>query len=125
MSQILTDLLIPGLVAVSTNTAYYKRCFCVILSPMLEISQIKRLAELARLQLGKDELEALCQDTDSILGFVAQIEQAVGEYKPEAGEVFNVLREDMEPHQGGVYTDALLAEAPRREGKYLKVKKIL
>ena len=35
------------------------------------------------------------------------------------------MREDDNPHAGGIYTEAVLNEAPEREGDYIKVKKIL
>lgn len=37
----------------------------------------------------------------------------------------NVMREDTEPHESGIYTEKLLSAAPQREGQYIKVKKIL
>lgn len=37
----------------------------------------------------------------------------------------NVMREDGEPHESGLYTEKLLSAAPQREGQYIKVKKIL
>ncbi len=40
-------------------------------------------------------------------------------------DIENVMREDADPHAADAFTDALLAQAPRKEGRYLKVKKIL
>ena len=45
--------------------------------------------------------------------------------KKEAGEVRNVFREDKDPHLPGEFTEDLLAEAPRRQDNFVKVKKIL
>jgi Asp-tRNA(Asn)/Glu-tRNA(Gln) amidotransferase C subunit len=44
---------------------------------------------------------------------------------PTVGAVHNVYREDVVRHEPDQYTEALLAEAPDRQGRYLKVKKIL
>ncbi len=35
------------------------------------------------------------------------------------------MREDAFPHESGIHTEALLNNAPEREGMFLKVKKIL
>ena len=37
----------------------------------------------------------------------------------------NVMREDGEPHEGGIYTEKMLSQAPKRKGNFLEVKKIL
>ena len=37
----------------------------------------------------------------------------------------NVMREDANPHESGIYTEKMLEQAPAREGNYIKVKKIL
>ena len=39
--------------------------------------------------------------------------------------VLNVMREDKDPHEAGLYTEKILEQAPAREGDYIKVKKIL
>ena len=40
-------------------------------------------------------------------------------------EVRNVMREDGPAHETGAYSEALLKEAPAREGDAVRVKKIL
>jgi Asp-tRNA(Asn)/Glu-tRNA(Gln) amidotransferase C subunit len=39
--------------------------------------------------------------------------------------VRNVLREDANPHESATFTEAILKNAPSRQGDYFKVKKIL
>ena len=88
---------------------------------------IEHLAKLSRIQVTEDEASSLAEDISSILGYVSEIENAtadaVGEKK--VGPLYNVLREDGEPHEGGLYTEDLLKSAPRTQGQYIKVKKIL
>lgn len=96
---------------------------------MIEIKDIEKLAELSRLEIPQEEKEGFRKDLESILKYVGQIEDA--NIKSDAVDtssaslVRNVLREDVEPHETGIFTDALLAEAPSKEDGYIKVKKIL
>ena len=93
---------------------------------MLTPKDIDNLAQLARLYIPSDEKETLRKEVDSILGYVSDIQKlSGGEIKKEAGEIRNVLREDVNPHLPGEFSEDLLAEAPRRQENFIKVKKIL
>jgi aspartyl-tRNA(Asn)/glutamyl-tRNA(Gln) amidotransferase subunit C len=87
---------------------------------------IKNLAALARIDIDSSEAENLEKDVASILGYVEQVQTVqVTAVESSVGEVYNILREDGEPHQSGMYTETLLREVPERQGDYVKVKKIL
>lgn len=87
---------------------------------------IQDLARLARLRLSDEEADHYAHDFDAILGYVDAVKEIAAEdAEPKVGPVANVLRDDVETHEPGVYTEALLAAAPEREGAYVKVKKIL
>ena len=89
---------------------------------------IKALARLARIDLSEAEETALETESEKILAFVEQIQKAHGEAAAgelKVGTPMNVFREDKDPHEKGIYTEAILAQAPAREGNYVKVKKIL
>jgi aspartyl/glutamyl-tRNA(Asn/Gln) amidotransferase C subunit len=91
----------------------------------METPDIEKLSQLARMRLADDEKTALQKDFGSILTFISQISEAkISHEKKEAGVPHNVLREDMHPHDGGTYTDALLKEAPETKDGYVKVKNI-
>lgn len=97
---------------------------------MISKDDVKRLAELARIEMGEKEQEELAGEMDSILGFVSQVSGIVGGFlSPEQGGgkggVVNVMREDSDPNETGFYTEKILAEMPNTEKGYLKVKKIL
>lgn len=93
---------------------------------MLSPKDIDNLAELARLDIPADEKEILRKEVDSILGYVSEIQKiSGGDVTKGVGEVRNVFREDKDPHLPGEFTRELLDEAPRRQGDYVKVKKIL
>ncbi|MBP9771843.1 MAG: aspartyl/glutamyl-tRNA amidotransferase subunit C [Candidatus Pacebacteria bacterium] len=97
---------------------------------------IKALSRLARIDLSEEETRSLENESENILAFVEQIQGAqassadLGVQLPSGelnslGAVFNVFRDDVNPHESGIYTDAILAQAPEREGNYIRVKKIL
>ena len=94
---------------------------------MISLKEIEKLAELSRLSLTAEEKKTLRKDMDSILGYVDQLQKVSGgrDIKKRAGRVHNVMREDANPHESGIFTEVLISSAPRREGNYIKVKKIL
>jgi len=90
---------------------------------------IQKLAELARIELTEEEAGRYQKEIESILGYIARIQDArtdgVNPADREPGVVRSVFREDSQPHESGVYTDDLLNEAPASKDGYVKVKKIL
>ena len=86
---------------------------------------IKNLASLARIEISEEEAERLTSEIDSILGYVGQIKDVVGNIKKEVPKLHNVMREDVSTNTSRQYTDNILNDAPDREGDYIKVKKIL
>jgi aspartyl-tRNA(Asn)/glutamyl-tRNA(Gln) amidotransferase subunit C len=97
---------------------------------MITKTDIEKLAELSRLHVTEEEKESLVTRLDAIISYVAQIEKVgpsstSGQAHSSPALMKNVVREDANPHETGMYTEALLSEAPQREGDFLKVKKIL
>ena len=92
---------------------------------MITIKDIYHLADLARIKLEEDEAEHITTEIDSILGYVGQIQNSGGDMRPDVPTLHNVMRDDVVTNEKGQYTEALLHNAPLREGDYLKVKKIL
>ena len=92
----------------------------------MEIKDVKKLAELSRIHLEEGEVEELRASLDSILGYVEQIKQVSADSNIEQTfPVTNILREDISPNQSGENREKLLNAAQKREGNYVKVKKIL
>lgn len=92
----------------------------------MDRKEVEKLATLARLELSDKEADALAGEVESILGYVSEIQTvATEESKLTAGAHRNVVREDGTPHDPGIYTEAILGEAPNREGSHIKVKRIL
>jgi aspartyl-tRNA(Asn)/glutamyl-tRNA(Gln) amidotransferase subunit C len=93
---------------------------------MIQIEDIKKLAELSRIEVPEEELKELAGDIESILEYISQIQGvASAEIIPEAGEHRNIMREDGTPHESKKHTETLLKAAPKREEGYVKVKKII
>lgn len=97
---------------------------------MISREDIVKLANLSRLNLSEDEIARMQGEMTSILAYVDKLKSAAGS---ETGPVMsvnrNVLREDANAHEGGIYTEKLIGLAPQKaqtkDGWYLKVKKIL
>lgn len=93
----------------------------------MEKKDIEHLAKLARIEVTDVEAEKLAGDITNVLTYVSHIEAVVGDVSSEkkVGALYNVMREDGEPHEAGIYTEDLLNAAPERDGQYVKVKKII
>lgn len=88
--------------------------------------EVRKLAELARIELTEEEVKGLQNDFEAILGYVSQVTD-VAENAEEGlvGVPHNVMREDENPHEKGAHTEAITEQFPNRDGDYLKVKKII
>lgn len=94
----------------------------------MDREKVLKLANLARIEISDAEAESLSHEFESILGYVSEVKSAgveAGESLQTNFALKNVMREDNNPHESGLYTEKILAQAPEREGDYLKVKKIL
>jgi len=93
---------------------------------MISDKDMEKLLSLARIEVSPEEKAKLIKDVESILSYVSEIENAAeGEAAPNRSVLRNVMREDGEPHESGLFTGALLKAAPKRDGDYIAVKKIL
>ncbi|OIO29899.1 Asp-tRNA(Asn)/Glu-tRNA(Gln) amidotransferase GatCAB subunit C [Candidatus Nomurabacteria bacterium CG_4_10_14_0_2_um_filter_30_12] len=90
----------------------------------MEIKDIEKLAELAKIELSNDEKEGLLKDLDGILSYVKQIESVeVDDILPEYN-LRNVWRED-EIKNSVFSRDLIINQFPDSQDGFLKVKKIL
>jgi aspartyl-tRNA(Asn)/glutamyl-tRNA(Gln) amidotransferase subunit C len=93
---------------------------------MIEKKDIEKLATLCRIEVSEEEKNILRKDMESILDYVSQIKGAISATPPkEVGELHNVMREDKNPHEKGMYTKEIMDEVPDTENGYVKVKQIL
>lgn len=95
----------------------------------MELEEIKKLADLARLDLRDEEMIGIAKDFDSILAYVSQVQEA-NKNITEVDEIdstflSNVTREDEVTNESMEYTERIMDNAPSKENNYLKVKQIL
>ncbi len=80
---------------------------------MIEKEEIEKLAELSRMEVTPEEVEKFSKDIESILEYVSELKEiAIDEDVREAGILRNIMREDGEPHEKGIYTKDILNAAP-------------
>lgn len=92
----------------------------------MNAEEVLKLAKLARIGVSAEEAESLSHEFEAILGYVGQVKEVgVSITKESPWGLRNVVREDTNPHESGIYTDAVLENAPAKEKGYIKVKKIL
>ena len=95
---------------------------------MVTTEEIEKLAALSRISLAPEEKEKMRGEFDSILEYVSALKKISAEGSANIGSVVvavNVMRSYVNPHESGMHTEELLKAAPRRQGSYVKVKKIL
>jgi len=94
---------------------------------VLEIKDIEKLAKLARIDLTDEQKQSYLKEIGAILTYVDQIKDVLAKTGEErkVSSLRNVMRDDEQINEVGGNTEMLVAEFPRKEGKYLKVKKIL
>lgn len=86
---------------------------------------VRALAALARMEVSKEELQKLGQELPAILAFVETIQKAEVSKAGRNPILRNVMREDGEPHESGIYTEKLLAQAPAQKDGRLVVRQVI
>tara|TARA_S200000501_G_scaffold340188_1_gene348533 strand:+ start:369 stop:662 length:294 start_codon:yes stop_codon:yes gene_type:complete len=88
--------------------------------------EVKKVAQLARLQLNESEIKKHAQQLEKILDYIKQLEKINTENIPcttRAIEVVNVLRKDDKKDYEN--SEEILELAPSREENFFKVPKII
>ena len=86
---------------------------------------IATLAKLARLEVSDTELKRLEKEIPAILGFVETIQKAGAGKSEQTSVLENIMRDDGEPHETGIYTKELLDAAPAHKKGLIAVKQVL
>ena len=90
----------------------------------MEIKDIEKLAELAKIELNDTEKQGLLKDLDSILGYVKQIQEVdVSDIEVEYPNR-NIWRED-EAKARDFLHESITKQFPDSQDGFVKVKKIL
>jgi aspartyl-tRNA(Asn)/glutamyl-tRNA(Gln) amidotransferase subunit C len=94
---------------------------------MINEKEIKKLGELARIELDEKEIKSLQKDIGSILDYFKKLKEIDTENVKELIhplENFNKLREDSASKPFVEETATLIKAAPEYRNGYIKVKKI-
>lgn len=95
----------------------------------MEKADVEHLAALARIELTPAEVESFAVEMSAILSYVGTVKKLALESHESSEPVltprYNVFRQDQVEHAADQYTEDLLAEMPKTEGRFLVVKKIL
>ena len=92
---------------------------------------VAKIASLARLEMGDEELERMAPELNKILSFVEQLgEVDTSSVEPMTAVIPNHLRlredvVDADPLTGGNKRDAVLANAPAAEHGFFGVPKVI
>ena len=88
--------------------------------------EVKKVAQLARLELNVNEINNHAEQLEKILDYIRQLEKIDTDDVPcttRAIEVINVFRKDEKKNYG--CNEEILELGPSREDKYFKVPKII
>ena len=96
----------------------------------MDSNEIKKLADLARIDMSEEEMKEIAKDFESILAYVGQVQEVSGEIidndkKSEDYFVRNITREDIAEDMNKERTDKILANAPDVQDRFIKVRKIM
>jgi len=90
--------------------------------------EITHLASLARIELTDKELETFGTDLSQIVDYVSTVSDIAADEAdtaPVVGARYNVLRPDEVTNDSDQFTEAILREMPKTQGRSMAVKKIL
>ena len=86
---------------------------------------VKHLANLALIDLKDEEARQFESEFAHILDFVSKVSEIDLDLKPELGDIYNVFRSDDEEHNFDFNKESLVKSAPKNDGKYILVKKVI
>jgi aspartyl/glutamyl-tRNA(Asn/Gln) amidotransferase C subunit len=96
----------------------------------ITLDDIKKLADMSRIDMSLEEMEGIAKDFGPILDYVDQIRKAK-EMLQNVGsglsrkDLTNVLREDVYDDARSDFSSDIIKNMPEKEDRYLKVAKIL
>lgn len=92
----------------------------------MKLEDIKKLAEMARIDMPEADMEAMAHDFDPILAYVGQVSELSDNIDTKEDYLLtNIMREDKSSNQTGEFIDRLIEQMPASADGFLKVKQIL
>ncbi len=92
---------------------------------MTQKVDVRALANLAKLEVSDAEVAKLESELPAILSFVETVQQVSSDMKEESPVHRNIMRDDGEPHESGMYTADILAAAPAQRDNQIVVKQVI
>jgi aspartyl-tRNA(Asn)/glutamyl-tRNA(Gln) amidotransferase subunit C len=101
---------------------------------MISREEVNKMATLARLELDEAQKESLVKDLGNILGYMDLLKEAEGGGGASTPSVDgtianhmapNIMRADKVTNETGELSAKLVEAAPKHNGQYVRVKKIL
>lgn len=91
----------------------------------ISFDEVNRIAKLARLSFSEEEKQKLQHELSAILDYVDQLKQVEDKVQAETydPEALNLMRDDVAEEVKN--PEDFLAQAPAREGNFVKVKSVL
>ncbi len=90
----------------------------------MDIKDVEKLAELARIELGEEEKKTMLNDMQGILNYVKIIENIETDNSALEYKTYNVWRED-QVDKRDFSPEIITKQFPDSQDNFLKVKKIL
>ncbi len=92
----------------------------------MQLEEIKKLAQMARIDMSEEEMAEIAGSFDAILAYVGQVQEVKGLVEVAANyPLENVMREDVVTNTPGEWTDKIVKQMPDSQDGFLKVKQIL
>ena len=94
----------------------------------ISIEDVEHIAELARIELSKEETEKFAGELSDVLGYIGQLEEVdTKEVEPvsQVTGLVNVLRDDVAKSSDEDTRKTMIDNFPDKDGEYIKVKQIM
>lgn len=99
---------------------------CESLEMSVDAATVRRIAHLARIAVADDEVEHLRGEINAILAFVEQLSEVdVAGVEPMTSVTPMVMKKRADVVTDGGDAEAVLRNAPAREGNYFAVPKVV
>ncbi len=91
----------------------------------ITIGDVKHIAQLARIELTTHEEDKMLNELGSIIKFIDKLKELDTNGVEPTAQVTgmeSITREDINPHEAGIWTDKMLDQAPKTKDGYVQVK---
>jgi len=94
----------------------------------ISLQEVEHIAELARIELTKEEKEKFSDELSDVLGYVEQLQEVDTKNVEPISQItglVNIVRKDIAENCGEDARKIMISNFPEEKNKYVKVKQIL